>query len=355
MDNKSKKNSLLLASKLDDLLVKGITDAAAEQQLAKCKEALANAQNISVCSIRARKPAIRITLDKYYGNDDEEIANFRKKAESSRNLTAFTDYLKKLDSIEKACREKLYGKCIMSKGDSHIISKDDFQDFTLDDFGDYKKKWDDTLDSIRNIFDVEILAFKNRVTRIINETPYAEETKDRLNYRLARVCSIDVDTYVSKITLELDSEFAPETFSDETMIKTVSVAALNRTRRDMAEIIGGLIRLAYEGTCMYLLQVGTTEKDTTWGLAKSKEKYKTCRERLISGNVLEFEPISSIAEQIDEIVKIEDTFDARLALIELLSSIWALGNKYELDLEVKKLPNADGITITPELLEEGVI
>ena len=353
MNDESKK--LLLVSKLDDLLVKGVTDVSSQNQLEKCKEALANAQNISVCSIRARKPAIRITLDKYLGGDDEEIANFRKKAESARTLTAFTDYLKKLDSIEKACREKLYSRCIMSKGDSHIISKDDFQDFVLNDFNGYKSKWDETLSNMKVIFDNEILAFENRVSRIIEDTPYEDEVKKRLKKRLEHVCSAKESEYIKRLTLDIDSEFAPEAFSDEKMIETVSAAALNRTRRDMAEIIGGLIRTAYEGVCMYLFQVGKTEKDTTWGLSSSKEKFRTCQKRLQNGNVLEFEPITAIADKIGEIANIEDTFDARLSLIELLSVVWALGNKYELDLDEKKLPNADGIVITPELLEEGVV
>ena len=353
MKEESKK--LLLVSKLDSLLVKGVTDVATQDQLEKCKEALANAQNISVCSIRARKPAIRITLDKYLGGDDEEIANFRKKAESARTLTAFTDYLKKLDSIEKACREKLYSKCIMSKGDSHIISKDDFQDFVLNDFNGYKSKWHEILENMNAIFDNEILSFENRVSRIIEDTPYENEVKIRLKKRLEHVCSVKESEYIKRLTLDIDSEFAPEAFSDEKMIETVSTAALNRTRRDMAEIIGGLIRTAYEGICMYLFQVGKTEKDTTWGLSSSKEKFRTCQRRLQNGNVLEFEPIIAIADKIGEIANIEDTFDARLSLIELLSVVWALGNKYELDLDERKLPNADGIVITPELLEEGVV
>lgn len=349
------KNTVLLTSKLDDLLVKGITDAAAERTLAKCKEALANTKDIAVCTIRARKPAIRITLDKYLGNDSEEIANFRKKAESAKTLTAFTDYLKKLESIEKAAREKLYSKCVMSKGDSHIISKDDFQDYFKDEFEVYKARWDETLEGIRAVFPMEMLAFKNKVEKIIDSTPYDEAVSERLKHQLARVTSISEDDYVRKLTMELDSEFSPDSFEDEEMIKAVTAASLNRTRRDMAEIIGGLVRTAYEGTCMYLLQVGMTDKDTTWGLVSSKKKFSKVREHLIAGNVFEFEPIIHIAEAMNETVGIEDTLDARCSLLQLLSFIWALGNKYELDLDPKKLPNAESIVVTPELLEEEVV
>ena len=346
------KNNILIASKLDSLLTNGIMDVAAERQLEKCTEALANTKDISVCSIRARKPAIRITLDKFFAeSEDEEIRNFRKKAESARTLTAFTDYLKKLDSIEKACREKLYSRCVVSKGDSHIISRDDFQDFVLEDFEGYKAKWSETIDDIRAIFGNEMLAFNNRVTKIIDGTPYEDSTKERLKKTLARVVSTKEDDYVRGITLDVESEFPPEAFDDEKMIETVSTAALHRARRDMADIIGGLVVTAYEGVCLYLLQVGVTEKDTTWGLAKSKDKLKTCKKRLESGNVFEFEPIIAIADAIGEIVSIEDTLDARMALVELLADIWALGNKYELELDPKKLPNADGIVITPEFLE----
>ncbi len=354
MGNAHIKEEILLTSAMDELLVKGITDAASVRTLQKCKEALEHTKDIAVCSIRARKPAVRITLDKCYAGDNEEIADFRKKAESARTFTAFTDQLKRLESIEKAAREKLYSRCILSKGDSHIISKSDFEDFYKSDFGKYKDKWEETLEEIRAIYGVEMLGFKNRVSQIIHSTPYSPETKKSLEARLKRVCTLEEDAYVSKLTLELDSEFSPDAFEDEEMIAAVTTATLNRTRRDMADLIGGLISAAYESVCAYLLQVGVSEKDTTLGLVSSKNKLRKAATQVDTGNVFHFEPVAELVERMREMAEIEDTLDARYALLELLSEIWKLGLKYDLDLDEKKLPNAEGIRITPTILEEGV-
>lgn len=354
MGNAHLKEELLLTNALDEVLVRGVTDANSIRTLNRCKEALENTKDIAVCSIRARKPAVRITLDKCFVGDEEEVAEFRKKAESARTFTAFTDQLKKLESIEKASREKLYSRCILSKGDSHLIGKSDFEDFFKSDFGKYKKKWDETLEEIRSIYDLEMRSFKNRVLQIISSTPYSPETRKSLEHRLERVIKIEKDDYVKSLTLEIDSEFSPDSFEDEEMIAAVTTASLNRTRRDMADLIGGLIKACYEGVCAYLLQVGMSEKDTTLGLVSSKNKLIKVASQVDLGNVFNFEPVSELVERMREMTNIEDTLDARYLLLELLSDIWKLGLKYSLELDERKLPNAEGIRITPTILEEGV-